>query len=419
MKIAFIVGSFPKLSETFILNQITDLLDLGHDVEIFASHHSNEKEMHPDVEKYQLMERVHYFNIPESKVKRIFKAIYLILVDFYKYPVKILKSLNIFRYGKESLSLRLLYIVVSFLGKDFNIIHCHFGPNGVLGVLLRDIGAVNGKVVTTFHGYDMSGYIVKKGTNIYNFLFEKGDAFLPISEYWKKKLIELGCEEDKIIVHRMGIDLDKFSLKLSKENKSGIVKLITVARLVKKKGIEYGVRAVAKIIKKYPNIKYSIVGEGPLRNMLEDLIIELRAKGKINLLRSKKQDEIIKLMQNSDILLAPSVTTEEGDQEGIPVVLMEAQATGLPVISTYHTGIPEVVLDGKSGFLVPERDVDALAEKLEYLIEHPEIWPDMGRTERKFIEERYDINKLNKRLVEIYRALHTNNVNELERPKRY
>jgi len=410
MKIAFIVDSFPKLSETFILNQITDLLDLGHDVEIFASPHSNEKEAHPDVEKYQLMEQVHYFNIPKSRVKRIFKAIYLILVNFYKHPVKILKALNIFKYKKEALSLRLLYIVVPFLVKDFNIVHCHFGPNGVLGVLLRDIGAVNGKVVTTFHGYDMSGYIVKKGTNIYNFLFEKGDVFLPISEYWKKKLIELGCEEDKIIVHRMGIDLDKFSLKLSKENKSGIVKLITVARLVKKKGIEYGVRAVAKIIKKYPNIKYSIVGDGPLRNMLEDLIIELGAKGKINLLGPKKQDEIIKLMQNSDILLAPSVTTEEGDQEGIPVVLMEAQATGLPVISTYHTGIPEVVLDGKSGFLVPERDVDALAEKLEYLIEHPEIWPDMGKAGRKFIEERYDINKLNKRLVEIYCALLTNNV---------
>ena len=78
---------------------------------------------------------------------------------------------------------------------------------------------------------------------------------------------------------------------------------------------------------------------------------------------------------------------------------------GLPIVSTLHNGIPEGVLDGKSGFLVPERDVDALTEKLEYLIEHPEIWPDMGQYGRKFVEERYDINKLNQRLVEIYQNL--------------
>ena len=101
----------------------------------------------------------------------------------------------------------------------------------------------------------------------------------------------------------------------------------------------------------------------------------------------------------------PSITASNGDQEGIPVVLMEAQATGLPIISTYHTGIPEVVIDGKSGFLVHEKDVDALAEKLEYLIKHPEIWPEMGRYGRKHVEEKYDIKKLNQQLVKIYQNL--------------
>jgi colanic acid/amylovoran biosynthesis glycosyltransferase len=81
---------------------------------------------------------------------------------------------------------------------------------------------------------------------------------------------------------------------------------------------------------------------------------------------------------------------------------MEAQATGLPIISTFHSGIPEIVLDGQSGFLVPERDVDAMAGRLEYLIEHTEIWTEMGRAGRKFVEENFDIKKLNKQLVEIY-----------------
>ena len=77
--------------------------------------------------------------------------------------------------------------------------------------------------------------------------------------------------------------------------------------------------------------------------------------------------------------------------EGTPVVLMEAQACGLPVVSTYHSGIPEVVKDGESGFLVPEKDVDALAEKMEYLINHPELWPKMGEAGRKHIERNYNI----------------------------
>ncbi len=120
------------------------------------------------------------------------------------------------------------------------------------------------------------------------------------------------------------------------------------------------------------------------------------------------------------IFISPSICSSNGDLEGgSPVTITEMSASGMPILSTKHCDIPEVVINEKSSFLVPERDIDALAEKLEYLIEHPEIWPDMGKAGRKFIEERYDINKLNKRLVEIYRALHTNNVNELERPKRY
>jgi colanic acid/amylovoran biosynthesis glycosyltransferase len=117
------------------------------------------------------------------------------------------------------------------------------------------------------------------------------------------------------------------------------------------------------------------------------------------------QNECLKLYQEANIFILPSVTSDNEDQEGTPVVLMEAQAMGLPVISTFHSGIPEVVVEGKSGFLVPEKDVDALAEKLEGLIEHPEIWPEMGRYGRKFVEERYDIKKLNQQLVEIYQNL--------------
>jgi len=404
MKIAFMVGGFPNLSETFILNQITGLLNLGYEVEIFSEYNSKEKKMHPDVEKYQLMRRVHYFAMPYNKIRRILKAIFLIIKNFHKAPLKILKSLNFFKYGKEALYLKLLYLIIPFLDKNYDILCCHFGINGINGRYLKEIG-LDAKLITIFHGHDMSSFVVSNGDEVYNKLFLKGDLFLPISNYWKRKLIKLGCNEKKIIVHHMGINLEKFKFFERKKQSEKTIKILTVGRLVEKKGHKYAIQAIAKMIKKYNNIEYIIAGDGPFRNKLEDLVLELEIKSYIKFLGAVEQNEVLKLYQQVHIFILPSITASNGDQEGIPVVLMEAQAAGLPIISTYYTGIPEVVVDGKSGFLVPEKDVDVLAEKLEYLIEHPEIWSDKGQYGRKFVEEHYDINKLNQKLVEIYKNL--------------
>jgi len=402
MKIAFIVGRFPTISETFILNQITGLIDLGHGVDIYATDKSDERKVHSDVKKYQLMRRVHYFAMPSNKLTRVLKAIVLIIANFHRGPVKILKSLNISKYGKKALSLRLLYALIPFLGKRFDIIHCHFGPNGIIGVYLKEIG-IDSKFVTTFYGYDMSTFILSNGNNVYKKLFSKGDLFISISEYWKKKLVKIGCEEGRIIVHRLGIDLDDF--KSLERKPPEIIKILSVGRLVEKKGHEFAIKAIVKIISKHKNVTYIIAGDGLLRAKLESLVSELEIKNYVKFLGAVEQDEVLKLYQQAHIFVLPSVTASNGDQEGTPVVLMEAQAVGLPIVSTYHSGIPEVVIDGKSGFLVPEKDVDALAERIEYLINHPEIWSEMGRAGRKFVEEHYDINKLNKRLVEIYQKL--------------
>ncbi len=152
-------------------------------------------------------------------------------------------------------------------------------------------------------------------------------------------------------------------------------------------------------------MQYHIVGDGPLRKSIEMLIKQLSIQDKVNLLGWRTQDEIRQLYADAHIFVLSSVTASNGDKEGQGLVIQEAQASGLPVISTLHNGIPEGILDGKSGFLVPERDVDALAEKLIYLIEHPEIWPEMGRAGRAYVEANYDINKLNDRLVEIYKEV--------------
>ena len=313
-----------------------------------------------------------------------------------------LNSLNLFYYGKSALSLKRLYYLIPFFGKKFDIIHCHFGSNGIIGVYLKGMG-INSRFITTFHGYDMSTFILNHGKDIYKNLFSKGDLFMPISEYGKEKLVKMGCEEGKIILHRMGINLDDFKFREGKP--AEIIKILSVGRLVEKKGHEYAIKAIAKIISKHKNIIYQIAGDGALGDKLESLVSERGLDDCVKFLGIVKHDEVFKLYQEAHIVILPSVTADNSDQEGIPVVLMEAQAVGLPVISTFHSGIPEVVVDGQSGFLVPERNVDTLAEKLEYLIEHPEIWSEMGRAGRKFVGEYYDIKKLNQQLVKIYQNL--------------
>jgi len=183
------------------------------------------------------------------------------------------------------------------------------------------------------------------------------------------------------------------------------VQIVSIARLVEKKGLEYGIRAVAKLAQTKPNLKYFIVGDGLLRKKLEDLIYELDVSNIVELLGWKQQQEVLEILEQAHLLLAPSVTGIDDDQEGIPVVLMEAMAGGIPIISTYHSGIPELVENGISGFLVPEKDVDTLTEKLSYLIDQSAIWSDMGQAGRMYVEKNFEINQLNDQLVETYQSI--------------
>ena len=408
MRIAFLVGPFPlPLSQTFILNQITGLIDRGHEVDIYSTVPNHLPKVHPDIEAYNLRSRTYYQRIPGDLTRRRLKAIFLLFRNLHRDPVTLLRSLNSSKYGKEATSLSLFYSTLLCLNikEKYDIINCHFGWRGSLAIFLRDLGVLQGKVVTTFHGLDITSDIRKFGHYVYEQLFIQGDLFLPISERWKHRLLELGCNQDKIIVHHMGVNCDRFHFTPRQPSVTKVVRLVSISRLVEKKGIEYSIQAISKLVKRHYPIEYTIVGDGSRKQALEQLVIELGLEDTVKLLGWKQQPEIVDILNQSHIFIAPSVTADNGDQEGIPVVLMEAMAMGLPIVSTQHSGIPELVEDGVSGCLAPERDVDALTEKLIYLIENPEIWPAMGKAGRVQVEERYNIDKLNDQLVELYQKL--------------
>jgi colanic acid/amylovoran biosynthesis glycosyltransferase len=411
LRVAILMSEFPSLNETFILDHITGLIDRGHAVHIYATGPENVPKVHEDVLSYKLLDRTIYrdspkFAIPRNKVRRSLKATVLLVQGLLKNPRATLTSLNIVRFGKGAASLMTLYRGAPFFNSyKYDIVHCHFPENGQLAVFLRDIGAINGKIVTSFHGYKRP-YIESKSQNhVFDDLFTKGDLFLSCSDHMKQWFDRAGWGGGKIIVHRYGVHVNRFFPSKSPSHNHGQVRLLSVGRLVEKKGFEYAIKGVAKILHVFPTIQYDIAGDGPERTKLEKLITKLGVGRNIRLHGWQERAEVLQLFGQANLFLAPSVTSHDGDQEGIPLVLHEAMALGLPVISTCHTGIPELVQDGESGFLVAERDVDGIADRLTHLMKHPETWPEMGQKGRKHIEEFNNLDRQNDRLIDIYQLL--------------
>ncbi|MDJ0742765.1 MAG: glycosyltransferase [Xenococcaceae cyanobacterium MO_167.B27] len=410
MKIAVIVNRFPVVSETFIMNQILGAIERGHEVHIYPltlhNPSGNLSQMSQVLEKYNLFNSISYPpTIPQNYLLRLLKGFGLLLANLHRGSMACLSLLNFFKYGQPAYSLWLLYQGISVSGGSYDVIHSQFGFLGSKALLFRNLGILQGKLITSFRGYDISQYVQEHGDRVYEQLFAEGDFFFANCEFFRQQAIKLGCDREKIVVHGSGIDCYKFAFSPRHFPADGKIRLATTGRLIEKKGIEYSIRAIAKVVQKSPEIEYNIIGDGALRESFEQLISELNLGHIIKLLGAKQQQEIIKILDQSHIFIAPSVTAANGDRDAPINTLKEAMAMGLPVISTYHGGIPELVEDGVSGFLVPERDSNAIADKISYLIEHPECWGEMGQAGRSCVEAKYDMNKLNDELVKVYEQL--------------
>ena len=210
MKIAFIVPMFPVLSETFVLNQITGLVDQGHDVRIFAFSKDHNRKRHEDVVKYDLERRLAIVEAPQSRWKVVLKSLCVLCRHLPRHPRLVSK---VFGNPENDIveTLRMVCCSEPFLkSAPFDVFHCHFGPSGILATRLKHLTGSKAKIAVTFHGYDITRFIEENSTKAYEDLFASGDLILPVTENWKRKLIKLGCPKSRIRVHRMGIDLKNF-----------------------------------------------------------------------------------------------------------------------------------------------------------------------------------------------------------------
>ncbi len=292
---------------------------------------------------------------------------------------------------------------------DVALIHAHFGPAGYRALPLRR--ATGLPLITAFYGADACQIpnLAPRWRHRFKKLFKEGDLFLAEGNHMKEILVSLGCPREKVIVQHLGVDLSLIPFMPRRPSDDGLVNIIIVGTFREKKGIPYAVKAFAKVARDHPNIHLTIVGDGKVGSELEikaDILKTIAAESltdRIHITGYIPYKEFLREVECAHICLAPSVVAADGDAEGgAPVCLIEMSASGLPVIATRHCDIPEVIIDGKSGFLVPERNVEALADRLHFLVEHPEIWESMAIAGRRHIEENYSLTVTIPRLESIY-----------------
>ena len=294
-------------------------------------------------------------------------------------------------------------------GHEVALLHAHFGVEGVYAVRLA--AALQVPLVTTLHGFDVTvtktrllasrkpswlNYVAWRGE-----LFAAGARFICVSEHIRRCAIRWGYPPDRIEVLPIGVDVDAIQPVDMPEQP----RILHVARLVEKKGTADLIRAFAEVRTAVPAAELVVIGAGPLRERLADLAKALDVGSSVRFLGARPHSEVLDWMRRSRVLCLPSVTAASGDQEGLGMVLLEAGAMGRPVVGTRHGGIPEAVTDGLNGYLVAERDIPALAERLITLLRDPQLCGSLGRAGREMVVERFNLRRQTDRLESLYQAL--------------
>ena len=274
-----------------------------------------------------------------------------------------------------------------------DLVHAHFASGGRSALPLAQ--SLRVPLVVTLHGKDVT---VHGGqADRYRRLGEDALLFICVSKFIRDRALEAGFPSQKLLVHYIGIDRDMFSSSASSEANQGV---LFVGRLVEKKGCEYLLRAMKLVQQDYPECELTIIGDGPLRPSLEALAKDLDIRCHFRGVQSSAV--VCSAMRMAKIFCVPSVTAENGDSEGLGMVFAEAQAMGIPVVSTNHGGIPEVVLNRVTGLLSPERDYESLAGALLTLLSDEELWQSFHRAALERMEQYFDLSMQTALLEKIY-----------------
>lgn len=292
--------------------------------------------------------------------------------------------------------------------ENASLLHSHFSDLAIRNIsLAREMGIPH---VASFYGSDIwareSDPVFRKD---FQRLCRSASRFLVEGPEMGRKVVSLGAPAGMVRVLRIGIDIGKIPFHPRHPSPDGKVVILMAGRPVEKKGFWYGLQAFERICSDFPRSELLLIigGRGKQENetvrRMKRFILEKGIEDRITWSGTLSYQDYLNRIRSAHIFLQPSVRAEDGDAEGgAPVTLTELSASGMPIVATRHCDIPEVVLDGRSGVLAEERDVDGLAEKLAVVISSPGTWGSMGRAGRAHVEEYFDIRKQVKELERIY-----------------
>lgn len=386
MKIAYIIGTYPGLTTTFIDREIQELRRIGESIQILSI-------------------RRPWTMLSDEQKKLQQGTIYLMPVAWSKFIVSQLS----FMFKKPAVFFGTLFFLLSrkhptlkarwktllhFLegvyaahllsGKGFDHIHAHFMDRAatVAMVISRFL-----KIPYSFTAHASEIYV---DPVLVQEKIEGAKFAVTCTGYNQKHLASVSANgsSNKVSCIYHGLDTKKYSRKNELSPSSHVI--LSVGQLKERKGFPYLVEACALLMKKNLDFQCLIIGEGPMRTELESQIKELGLDGKVRLLGAITPEEVIEQYEKANVFVLPAILGTDGDRDGIPNVILESMSMEIPVISTNHSGIPEVVENGVNGLLVPPKDSKALADALCSVIENPVWGREMGKNGRKVIVEKFD-----------------------------
>lgn len=394
--IAFLVSRFPNPSETFIQAQVEGLLERGLKVDVVSLAVGEADVLSTLLQKWPGKLNVYHALVPKTLGARLIAAPGALAAP------NAARALD-GRFGDDAASLRLLIAAARWPSglRGPRVWLAHYGRWGRFACALRDLGLIEGPVAAVFHGKDMSAYL-KKRPRAYETLFTRGELFLPISEFWRERLLALGAPADRTLVHRMGVDVSRFAETPRSLRPGEPVRFIGVGRMVEKKGFDDALAAFAafRAAPDAPQATLTLIGGGALKAQLEAQAASLGLGEAVRFTGLLPHARVAEELAAAHVFVLPSRTAKSGDMEGIPVALMEAMAQGLPVLATRHSGTPELIEHDVSGLLCEEGDRVALAANMNAIARASGRWSAMGAAGAAKVRAEFDLTLWNDRLAQ-------------------
>ena len=407
LRIAFFTNGFPIASETFIALQAAQLIARGHDVRIFSlSNLAPGRDTSTRHVQELLKGRHTSARWPRNPIKRLIKALPASArtarqAGWAKTPI--LNPLTFRRNWRDLTSVFQADLVAG--EKPFDILHCQFAPLAEPVLKLVDAGLLSGKLIVHFRGYDISEVVHDLGPNIYDYIWDRAERVLVVCEPFRTMAEAIGCPPEKIALGRSGIELSSFPFRPPLELGEGPVRLISVGRLVERKGIHTLLEALARLGKAGLDATLTLIGDGEEKARLVRLAHDLGLADTVRFTGFLSHETLAKELQEHHIFVAASQLGPSDGMDGPNNTIKEAMAVGVPVCATNHGGIPDLIEDGVTGTMAREADAEDLASALTRLIAAHEDWPSITRAARRKMEQEYETQKVTDQLLDVYRSV--------------